>query len=726
MTMPNPPRPRSGIAVALSIALLAALNLYVFRDHWRGVTSFTFDFPATYYAATSYWIASLQTGEWPHWIPYQSLGYPAALNLQLGLFYPPFWVFVLLRLPYTLHAANIVQALHVLFGSIGFFCFARRSFRLSVALAGAVCFALFGGFYSNAEHADIVRGFSWVPWLFWALLLDDTPAERSIGGWRVLTRLRAPNLFLPLIAGCFITGSYPGLIISGLSITGVFLAAQTGALLFIHRGRPDAGSPIRDGIVQCAQVAMGIGMAAVYLWPAVRLTGDMTRTYNAAVFTPWYLHPADFYQLFLPSNLVTNGDYSMYGMQLPMVMLLFLPLARVRAGLLAPIAGAAAVSAVMSFSGLSAVSGWISRVAPVFRLSRFPAGDYRIFLYLAVLTCALAGLDRAAAKRPAARRNTVYMFDALGALLLLCALLFRTRLPAGAEHTLLWFVALEGLGCALAAGAYLLFAAKEWPGRLWVHLITAGCILMMVPTLTQMKPFWSDPQIEPYLYSPASLPLEGPDHRLSVYGIFSRHEARRPARIPQPTPLPGVPALLFRGYVDGSYMTWDQGGGGKSVGLVTVVRNPSLMAVMLQPGELLEVDCAPQLCAGAAVDGVDLAGRPVVGRPLQYSRNYAVYDVDLAARSLIVENEMDAPGWSGYCETHGERLLPERVDRSLRGWVLGPGHHRLRVSYRTPLLAPGAMVSAFFLACWLASVVLWRATCQAGAQLRAKYPQPVQ
>ena len=190
-----------------------------------------------------------------------------------------------------------------------------------------------------------------------------------------------------------------------------------------------------------------------------------------------------------------------------------------------------------------------------------------------------------------------------------------------------------------------------------------------------------------------------------MYGIFSRHDARRPARIQLPPPLPGVPALLFRGYVDGSYMTWDQGGASKSVGLFTVVRNPSLMAVMQQPGELLEVDCTPQLCAGTDVDGVDLSGRPVVGHPLEYSRNYALYDVDLAARSLIVENEMDAPGWSGYCETHGERLLPDRVDRALRGWVLGPGRHRLRVSYRTPLLVPGAILSGFFLACWVGMVV---------------------
>ena len=689
-------------AVAACIAVLAAVNLFVFRDHWRGASSFTFDFPMSYYAFTSYWIASLQTGEWPHWIPYQSMGYPAALNTQLGLFYPPFWIFVLLRLPYTLHAANIVQVLHVLWGSVGFFLFARRSFRLPVALGGAVCFGLFGGFYSNAEHPDIVRGFAWAPWLLWALLLDEAGVERSAGRWRPITRIRTPNLFLPAVVFCFITGVYPGLMISGLFIAGVFIVLQAGALFRVPRDR----TALRDGVVQCAQVVLGIGMALVYLLPSAAMSGYLTRTHTAGSFTPWYLHLGDFYQLFLPSSLVTTGDYSMHAMQLPMVLLLFLPLARGRAGLLAPVMGIAAVAGVMCLDKLHAVSEFIARVAPVFRLSRFPAGDYRVFVYVGVLTCALAGLERVLDSSEKPWRNAAAMLAALAALLILCVYLFTTPLPPGAAPALSICIVVEGLGCMLAVGACLLFAWRQWPGYLWVHVITMGCIVVSVPTLALMKPFWNDPQIEKYLYDRQGLPLWGADHRLKVQGLFQRQESQRPGRTPEAPPAAGEFPLVWRGYIDGSYMTRDRGGT-QLVGLVDVLRNPSLNAVMLQPGGLREVDCTPAVCSGGDAAGVELAGRPPAGRPLAYSRNYAVYEVRVPARSLLVENELYAPGWTGYCEIHGERFEPERIDGALRGWVVGPGEHRLRVRYRTPLLVPGAALSALFFACWIATLAGW-------------------
>jgi hypothetical protein len=111
------------------MGVLFLLNLFTFRNHWLGTATFPWDFPQDYYASTEYWITSMQMGQWPHWIPYQALGFPAALNPQLDLFYFPFWIFVIFRVPYTLHAATLLEVLHVLFGSIGFLLFAGRCFR---------------------------------------------------------------------------------------------------------------------------------------------------------------------------------------------------------------------------------------------------------------------------------------------------------------------------------------------------------------------------------------------------------------------------------------------------------------------------------------------------------------------------------------------------------------------------------------------------------------------
>ena len=73
--------------------MLLVFNVILYWQHWCGRTFFPFDFPLTYYASTAYWTAAVQAGEWPHWIPYEGMGFPSALNPQMGLFYPRsgFW-----------------------------------------------------------------------------------------------------------------------------------------------------------------------------------------------------------------------------------------------------------------------------------------------------------------------------------------------------------------------------------------------------------------------------------------------------------------------------------------------------------------------------------------------------------------------------------------------------------------------------------------------------------
>ena len=75
---------RAVLAVAAWAAAFAVINLAVYWRHWVGQASFTNDFPAGYYASTAYWIAAVGSGEWPQWMPYESMGYPAAMNVHSG------------------------------------------------------------------------------------------------------------------------------------------------------------------------------------------------------------------------------------------------------------------------------------------------------------------------------------------------------------------------------------------------------------------------------------------------------------------------------------------------------------------------------------------------------------------------------------------------------------------------------------------------------------------
>src|SRR5205807_1101886 len=79
------------------------------------------------------------------------------------------------------------------------------------AAVAALAFLFFGGFYGQAEHADIFRGFAYLPWLLWAL----TPPA----GGRRWTRL----IVIPLMAWLIVSGAYPGQAVSFAVIGAVYL-----------------------------------------------------------------------------------------------------------------------------------------------------------------------------------------------------------------------------------------------------------------------------------------------------------------------------------------------------------------------------------------------------------------------------------------------------------------------------------------------------------------------
>src|SRR5262245_12794400 len=204
-------------------AVLALENLAIFFRHdFRGF-GFPWDFVGAYYASTAYWTESVARGAWSHWLPYQSMGYPFGLNLQTGLWYLPLWIFPLGRIPYTLHAAVVVQTLHVFLGALGMYVLLRTVLRSRrEALIGAFAFQLFGGFYSNAEHVDIVRSFAFVPWLL-ACLVPPRSHEPALP-----RRLFA----LPLFVWATATGGYPGNLIAALFCLACLALLQVSARRF--------------------------------------------------------------------------------------------------------------------------------------------------------------------------------------------------------------------------------------------------------------------------------------------------------------------------------------------------------------------------------------------------------------------------------------------------------------------------------------------------------------
>lgn len=685
----------------LALISLTGLLLFLFWSHLAGQTSFTYDFPGQYYTSTAYWIASIQAGEWPHWLPYESMGYPFLLNVQTGIFYLPLWLFAALHIPYTLHAANIVQIAHIGFGAWGLYLLARLYFRSSLtALCGGVAYLLFGGFYSNAEHVDIIRAFALFPWLLWSAHLSaEATREFSFLGMGARTRLQPRQLALPLLVCLYITGAYAGNVISGMVVLALYVATQS--LLNVRAGEPAAA--IRDAATLGCAALLGVLMAAAMLLPAFALRHEFVRTGTVSSVPHWYLGTKDFLSLFYSSAqlpAVTTGfvgDYSMMAMQLPIVLLLFLPLIRpYQLRRLAPLAVAAVFAFIMMYSHLSGVSKAITGVIPVLGLSRFPAGDYRLYVYLFVLFALLGAMDHLHG------RERLRSADGL-AIVAVFLCLFVVA-PVVVAHTIIPQARvsdfLRSSSTALLVATLLviaLFVIRYFRISMGAYLIivTIACVVVSAPIARAMARYWDDPRIEAYLYDSRGVPLTV-GGQLQVERLFASRRASRPARADLP-----FEQIPWRGLIDGTYTMNGYSVSTDSQSRQAILTNPALTAFMSERSAPAAIACPDADCRALDRAHLDLAdGDRVAARAVRYDRQRIVYHVALDRPALLVENETFAPGWEGHTSGGTGRLQALRVDGGLRGWAAPPGEYELTLTYRTPLLRAGAIISACAFALW--------------------------
>ncbi len=135
--------------------------------------------------------ALFEFGQFPLWSPQIMSGGPFAANPLAGVFYPPGWL--ALALPEA-QSLSLLVLLHVLWGTVGFYVFARQ-LRLGhqSALFGAVAFGsmpkLLAHFASG--HITLLYAVPWTPWLLWAECL-----RKNRSGW---VRFIQPGLILALI-----------------------------------------------------------------------------------------------------------------------------------------------------------------------------------------------------------------------------------------------------------------------------------------------------------------------------------------------------------------------------------------------------------------------------------------------------------------------------------------------------------------------------------------------
>jgi hypothetical protein len=658
-------------AAASAVGLVVS-HLVLFHAFYAGTQTFPFDFPQGYFAFVAYGTTAWQHGLLPEWVPFAGLGVPHLVNPQSGYFYPPFWGFALSGLRYTLQAATVVQALHVLFAAVGMGLLARTvSRRWVVWVLGACAYHFFGGFYSNAEHPDIVRAFAWLPWLFWAATCSRDEPELP---WRALA--------LPLLVFCSITGSYPGNIVSHLAVLGVYVLAQVV--------RAPAGPARRTAWALVGLLVLGVVLAAPALWPGLSQQAFITRgTGSVPEAGRMNWDSRNWLSLVLPWTITGFvHDHSMISAFVGTPVLVLAVLST-RAGGEAwwRWLGVGAIALVMLPGTRSVVYRGAAAVFPPLQYSRFSSSDYRALLACALIMLALSGLEtflQASADERLAllRRRTPVL---VGLALVVLSGQWPLEVVPG------FLVGVVAAGALTWAAMASLARWPQVPHEAPLAVIAAVVLFQGTWVVTAGSSSWHLDHPDAWLAGATGVQ---PGQALPVASALASPPAQRPARARDET-------NPWRGYVDGSYQASDIGG------FITVARarveaDAVLSAFAAEPWRAVRFD-APPSCDELRARLASPHNEPSGVVTTRYGANEVDYAV--LQPGVIVENELYFPGWQGVLDGR-TALVAQPVCGALRSWAVPAGTSVLTTRFETPRLRAALTLMAAAALAYAAVVAL--------------------
>ena len=549
------------------------------------------------------------------------------------------------------------------------------------AVVAAVAYLFFGGFYGESEHADIARGFAYLPWLLWAL----TP-PRGMERW---VRLAA----VPILAWLIVSGAYPGQLVS-FGISGF---VYVSVALWV------AGKEVwlryRLALL-FAVVAAGAACAAVLLpYLQAEHGHELFRVLEptAAARAGESFAPRDFLGLYLSNFAWTyDGTVTAWAIGIPILV----GLACIRWETLrrqAPLLACGALALVLAMTPkIGFIGRAMTSVRPLFP-SRFPAADYK-----AVVAVALIVVSADAWANLSARRNS--RVSLATAVIIACVLVLGALLAPStyARPTReLWLVVAVIVICVA-------LTVLRLPPRLLVGLLI---ILVAIDGAREIHDYrllghispWQVPASEAATYSGR----DGEVRELATH--LQQTPASRPARVPPAAPLNIAPTGSNSdslGWVADGYHLIDYGGTIERV-LWQADHNPTWLTLLLAPWHAYAFPCYAVGCGSSSVhlpSPTTWTPSPNI-RTLSYGTKGIVYAINVSKPVLMVENELSIRGW--HANTSRVRLVKAGIP--LRAWRLSAGHYRFTATFQEPSRTLQELVVLVALIAWLGcALALWR------------------
>jgi hydrogenase/urease accessory protein HupE len=665
-------RARRGAAPALGIATLLILTAWVFRrqlfDHW----SFPWDFLGSYSTTPAFVAATIGRGHPLSWSPFVASGFPVDTDLQAGVYFPVWWALGALRVTPTLGVLTGVQILHVPLGAIGVMLLARaRRQAWPWAVVAAVAYVFFGGFYGQAEHADIFRGFAYLPWLLWAM----TPPEES----RAWTRLAA----VPPLAWLIVTGAYAGQAISfaiaGLVYLGVALRVEARSTWRQHR------VPLL--LMGIAAIAVSVAIVLPYL--RADQAGELIRTDKptAAFRSMFALSPLDAFGLYLNNFAWTfEGTVTTWAIGIPILV----GLACARRETLArqaPLVACGAVALTLAMlPKIDFIGRGMTSLGPLFT-SRFPAADYKAIVALVFIILSVDAWSRVSARD---RRSWIAI--ALAAGFLVSGILLAPRAHAQPTREL-WLAA----GVILAS--CLLALTKPSPRMLACALV----VLIAIDGAREINDYLLGGQVSPWQDPPSELAYyrQRDEYVRELPALLAVAPQTRPARVAaSPTPEVNASGWVAEGYRATDYDPV------RERALWEAEANPDWLRLLLSRWLAVTFPCTAVGCSAGAVHlpSPRRWHASTAVHTVSYGADRIVYSVAVSQPTLMVENELAVAGW----HANTDRVEAVKSGTPLRAWRLSPGTYRFTASFQEPGRSLQWSIAILALIAWIGCLCITR------------------
>lgn len=650
--------------IGLLLAVLLIQNLVYFYPHWFNGYSFPGDFEKTYHAIPYYLIEAYHAGAGLDWIPFAGMGYPTVLNLQSGIFYPPFWVIALLGLSYTIKTAVLLQCLTVLFGALGFSILGRAiGLSWTAALFAGFCYQGFGGFYLNAMHPDIVRGFALAPWLCLSSFARwGNPLNRS---------LKLYLCALPLFVYLLWTGSYPGVTIATLFILtlhtlsrGVFSVNKIIPLLII------------------LGISIGTLLAFPAILPALLMKSDIGRSTLEDVHHDYATWNDIFALIYNTRNSFFKHDPTMNSLYVgvPVLALIAVGIKPIIKHSVGPWLLVLAVFAIIFASGLFA--NVISVIAPQLQYSRFIYSDYKVFIAIPILLGAAISFDQ---KRCWITSNLFILFYliSIGNILVL----------KNDVNTLRDIVYLTTI---LFVVIFLIINEKIFSNKAFAS------VLLLLVVLDWCRTHWNDTHHSGYAFKDGIHIFES-GMRFEQPGI-SFTDQKENLRSKLYGPLKQRPQRIditeknycWKGYYSGDYLMRDWSGPMQFSRQKSILSSQELMDFAKQEWMALFIPFGQNFIG----DWRKNVRCQVF--PIKYGTDFVEYEITIPENGIFITNELFFLGWTAEFKNVNNSQIDKSTPFSVQGFrafKVSKGSYLVRESYKTPFSE--YTVPAIFLAIFL-------------------------